>query len=112
MNRRFAWPLLMGALAFGLAACVVTPPRVTLTPPVVVGVAPVAPPPMPVEVVPMNPGPGFFWVAGYWRWDGRQHLWARGHWERHREREQWVPHRWAPDGHGRWALHDGYWRPD
>jgi len=112
MNQRLTLSLSMCALAVGLTACVVTPARVSFTPPGVALIAPMAPPPPQMEMVPANPGPGYFWVAGFWHWDGHQHRWEGGHWERHREHQQWVPHRWVQDGHGQWAMHEGHWRPD
>jgi len=33
-------------------------------------VVPQAPPPPQVEVVPVAPGPNYYWVPGYWYWGG------------------------------------------
>jgi hypothetical protein len=50
-------------------------------PPVVVAPAPyvVAPP---VAYVPPAPGPGFFWVNGYWHGVGPHRVWHGGYWRR------------------------------
>lgn len=108
MNRNM-WVLPATVLTMALSACVVAPHRGAYIPPITV-VAPMAPPPMRVEVISNSPGPGFLWVAGFWRWDGRQHQWEQGRWEQKRERERWVPHHWAPDGRGQRQSHDGRWR--
>jgi hypothetical protein len=70
------------------------------------------PPPPPVaevEVVPAAPGPEFFWVPGYHRWNGRQYVWIRGRYERRpHARAHWVPSHWVVRGRshvwveGRW----------
>lgn len=98
--------------SLGLVACTVTPTRVSLGAPFVVGIAAVAPPPNRVEIIPPAPGHEYFWVYGHWRWVGSQHQWVDGHWEQHREREHWVPHRWIRDGQGNWRLQEGHWRRD
>jgi hypothetical protein len=66
------------------------------------------PPPARVEVAP-KPRSGFFWVDGFWYWDGHAHRWNPGHWERMRPGYRWVPARWEPRGPrhhyepGRWV---------
>ena len=112
VRRRFVSGLTVVALGIGLSACVVTPGRLTYTPPSVVVMAPVRPPPPRVEVIPTPPGHEYFWVYGHWAWVGTEHRWEDGHWELHREHEHWVAHRWDQDEHGQWRLHEGYWRPD
>ncbi len=72
---------------------------------VVVGVAP---PPAYVEVMPVAPGPGYFWIGGYWTWNLGRHLWVGGHWAPHRPGYVWNPHRWQPHG-GRWRESRGHW---
>lgn len=113
---KFRIPLRSGltvlTIGMGLIACTVTPAQVSVTPPSVVVTAPLGPPPPRVEVIAEPPGPDFFWVYGHWAWGGREYRWEDGHWERHREHAHWVPHRWVPDGRGRWRLHEGYWRAD
>lgn len=98
------------ALALGLGACAVETPVVGVAGPSVMVEAPVQPPPPQVEVIPVAPGPDFFWVYGHWRWTGTEHRWEGGHWERHHPNEHWVPYRWDRDEHGRWHGHEGFWR--
>ena len=95
-----------------LSACTVTPPHVTVTGPTVAIVAPVAPPPARIEVMAAQPGRDYFWVPGYWHWEGERHRWVEGRWERHREHERWVERHWEHEGDGRWRLHGGYWHRD
>ena len=40
------------------------------------------PPPRVVRVRPVNPGPGYFWVEGYWYPNGRSYKWHDGYWTR------------------------------
>ncbi len=40
------------------------------------------PPPRVVRVLPPRPGPGFFWVAGYWYPVRGRYAWHRGYWAR------------------------------
>jgi hypothetical protein len=68
------------------------------------------PPVRVVEVRSVAPGPGFVWIEGYHRWDGRGYLWVPGRWERApRARAAWVPGHWAQDRRG-WYWVDGRWR--
>ena len=39
------------------------------------------PPPIRVEARGLEPGPGYFWVAGYWGWN-RAYVWVPGQWLR------------------------------
>lgn len=68
----------------------------------------VAPPPSQAEVYGVAPGPGYFWIGGFWNWVGSRHVWAGGHWEAPRQGYQWQPHRWAHDGQG-WRAQHGRW---
>jgi hypothetical protein len=67
------------------------------------------PPPAPrVEVVTVAPGPDYYWVGGYWRWNGswvwvsgrwvvrpwHGAVWAGGHWDRHGHGYVWVDGHW------------------
>jgi len=110
IRRRFVSGLTAVTLGVCLGGCAVAPAQATLMPPEVALVAPLPPPPPRVEVIPVAPGPEFFWVYGHWTWVGHEHRWEDGHWERHREHEYWVPHRWERDERGQWRLHEGYWR--
>jgi hypothetical protein len=68
----------------------------------------VAPPQPQPEVVVAAPGPGFFWIPGFWNWYGDRHVWVGGHWEAHRPGYQWAPHHWEREGQG-WRDHPGHW---
>ena len=67
-----------------------------------------APPAPQVEVVGVAPGPGFFWIGGYWNWVGNRHIWVSGRWETHRPGYHWVPHQWHQRGNG-WHQEHGRW---
>jgi len=45
------------------------------------GVAPAdqTPPPAPAEVIPVSPGPDYYWAPGYWGWDNGW-IWIGGGW--------------------------------
>jgi hypothetical protein len=70
----------------------------------------VAPPPPIVEARIVAPGPGYVWVAGYHRWDGRAYVWMPGAWMRPpRARAAWVPAHWERERRG-WYFVEGHWR--
>jgi len=94
---------LLAAGLLALAACV------PLAPPGAVVVA-VRPPARRVEVVPVAPGPGYFWVAGYWGWGGSAYFWVPGRWEvGPHPRAAWVPGHWRSVRRG-WYWVPGHWR--
>jgi hypothetical protein len=69
------------------------------------------PPPPPVYRVPLQPGPAYMWVEGYWYPQGSHYRWHDGYWTRPPyEGAYWV----APyhvDGRyygGRWEGRRGY----
>ena len=74
------------------------------------------PPPPRYELVPVQPGPEFVWVAGFYAWEGGEYVWRPGHWvERPQPRAHWVPGRWVR-AHGRgngwgggWYWVEGHW---
>ena len=67
------------------------------------------PPPPLAEARGRAPGPGFAWIAGYYRWDGHGYVWAPGRWERPpRGRHRWVRGRWRHNRHG-WYWEEGRW---
>jgi hypothetical protein len=70
----------------------------------------VAPPPPVVERRMIAPGPGYVWIPGYQRWDGRAYVWVPGVWviPPHRH-AHWVHHRWV-HRHGGWVFVEGHWR--
>ena len=61
-----------GPLHAVLAAALLIVMQTSSTARVYVGIAP----PVPiVEVVPAAPGPGYYWIPGYWIWDGGRYVW-------------------------------------
>ena len=67
-------------------------------------------PPQPrYEAVIVAPGPGYFWIGGFWNWIGSRHVWVGGQWAQHRHGYQWAPQRWHRDGRG-WRSSRGHWR--
>jgi hypothetical protein len=105
---------------------------ISLTSGCVVAVRPAPPPPPPVaevytspeevvvtqeppqpytEVIGIAPGPGFFWVGGYWHWYGNRWVWYRGHYARPpHPGAVWVGPRYVIRGGARVYVR-GYWRP-
>jgi hypothetical protein len=64
-------------------------------------------PPAPVyETVPAAPGAGYYWVGGYWQWNGYRYVWVHG-------RYASVPYSGAVWRSGHWAHGPGgwYWKP-
>ncbi len=74
------------------------------------GTAPMAPPAPQVEVVPVTPGPDYYWVPGYWGWNGTVWVWVGGAWTpRPWHGAVWVGGHWTRHGRGYgWA--GGHWR--
>lgn len=71
-----------------------------------------APPPPPVDEI--RPPPPFgraAWIPGYWRWNGYRHDWVAGRWSPQPRGHDWQPPGWDRRGDGRWAYHEGHWRP-
>jgi hypothetical protein len=69
-----------------------------------------APPPPVVERMGPPMQPGWVWVGGYYRWNGRRYIWTPGHWVAPpRPRAVWVPGRWVPRAGG-WVWMPGSWR--
>lgn len=72
----------------------------------------IGPPPPRREVIPVRPveHPGWVWVPGFHRWDGRAYVWVPGHYvEPPRPRVRWVPGHWA-ERRGGWVWVEGHWR--
>jgi hypothetical protein len=69
-------------------------------------------PPAPIsEVIPVAPGPEYFWVGGHWHWNGGW-VWIRGGYQRHPHYHPgafWEAGHWDRRG-GNWVWHDGHWR--
>jgi hypothetical protein len=66
-----------------------------------------APPPMVVEAVPA-PRLGFYWITGFWGWEGRRHVWIPGRWINDRPGYMWSHEHWDHRGHG-WHFESGRW---
>jgi WXXGXW repeat (2 copies) len=95
---------IVAALSVSLSACVVYPARGYY----IGGPVAVAPPPVQVETYGVAPAPGYFWVGGYWGWEGGRHVWHGGRWEAPRAGYRWEPHRWVHERDG-WHLSGGHW---
>lgn len=122
-RRRLGLALALGATA-ALSACIVVPagrypsqggypppqqPYGPSGPPGGEGeVITQAPPAPQVDVIIAAPGPGFFWIGGYWGWLGGRHVWMGGRWEAYRPGWRWAPYAWHPHGHG-WRAAPGRW---
>ena len=127
MTRSASLFLAFAGSAIALGGCVVRtvvpvgppppePPPVYVPPPsgvVVVEDGPVvvsnAPPPPRYEYIPAAPGPGYFWVRGYWNWDGLRWGWVPGYWEYQVPGHIYVEPTYVMVG-GRWEFRRGYWR--
>lgn len=108
MLQRRAFTLTFAAAAAGLlGGCIVVPAG---RPYVAAGgeVIATAPPELQPEVVAVAPGPGYFWIGGYWNWYGGRYSWVPGRWEAHRPGYRWAPHQWRRDGNG-WRAAPGHW---
>lgn len=73
--------ILLLVVAGGLAGTVSAQPYPPYYDP---GIYAPAPPPVPryAYARPVMPGPGYFWVDGYWNFAGGQYLWVGGFWRR------------------------------
>jgi hypothetical protein len=64
------------------------------------------PPPRVVRVRPIAPGPGFYWVDGYWYPSGRHYKWHDGYWTR-------LPYAgaaWVGPRYDGGKFYEGYWQ--
>ena len=69
-----------------------------------------APPPPVIERPYAAPGPGYRWVPGYHRWDGRRYIWTGGRWVvPPRPRAVWETGRWDRSPYG-YHWRPGRWR--
>jgi hypothetical protein len=69
-----------------------------------------APPPPIYETVGIAPGPGYFWIGGFYHWSGARWVWNRGHYARPpHPGAAWIGPRYAVRG-GRNVYIRGYWR--
>jgi hypothetical protein len=82
---------------------VATAPDITapVPQPAVTVVAPAAPPAPQVEVMPVAPGPEYYWVTGCWNWNGATWVWIGGRWApRPWHGAVWVAGHYARRSHG------------
>ena len=97
MNRLTRTALLAAVLLGGVAA---------LAAQVSVGIIIGPPPPARVvRAVPDAPGPGFFWVNGYWYPVGNHYKWHEGYWSR----PPYEGARWVEPHHDGERFYAGYW---
>jgi hypothetical protein len=62
----------------------------------------------PTEAIPASPGPSYYWVPGYWSWNGAW-VWVGGRWTlRPWPSAVWVSGHWGRYGH-RYVWVGGYW---
>jgi hypothetical protein len=66
------------------------------------------PPPRVLHIRPVNPGPEFFWVDGYWYPVGRHYRWHEGYWTR----PPYEGARWIGPRHEDGRYYTGYWDGD
>ena len=70
----------------------------------------VGPPRAVIERRAVAPGPGYVWIDGYHRHDGRAYVWVPGRWERPpRAHAKWSKGHWQHTRQG-WYYVDGRWR--
>jgi hypothetical protein len=70
-----------------------------------------APPAAIYEAVPVAPGPGYFWVGGFWQWNGYRYAWTRGHYAyRPYAGAAWHAGHWV-NGRRGWSWRAGQWGP-
>jgi hypothetical protein len=62
-----------------------------------------APPPVPDQVIPVAPGPDYYWIPGYWGWNSGW-IWIGGRWG-FRGGYGWGGRGWY--GHGGWGGYHG-----
>jgi hypothetical protein len=67
-------------------------------------------PPAPIyETVPVAPGSGYFWVAGFWQWNGYRYAWVHGHYAyRPYAGAAWHAGHWVSGPRG-WYWRTGHW---
>jgi hypothetical protein len=67
-------------------------------------------PPAPIyEAVPVAPGSGYFWVGGFWQWNGYRYAWIHGHYAyRPYAGAAWHAGHWV-NGRRGWYWRAGHW---
>jgi hypothetical protein len=72
--------------------------------------APVPPPPLQADPYGMSPGAGYFWINGYWGYEGGRHVWHAGRWEKPpRANAHYVQAHWDRKG-DQYAFREGHWK--
>ena len=91
INTLLTLPLLCGGILFAQIS---------------VGIEIGAPPPARiVPVRPIAPGPGFFWIEGYWYPVGHHYKWHEGYWTR----PAYPGAVWVVPRHDGQRYYEGYW---
>src|SRR5450631_1865682 len=91
MKTLFAAMLLTAGLGFGQVSV-----GIRIGPP---------PPPRVVRVRPVAPGPGYFWVDGYWYPNGNRYRWHEGYWTR----PPYEGAHWVGPRHEGGMFFEGFW---
>jgi hypothetical protein len=98
--------LLAGALGGAIATGAVLPAAAQVYGDIYVQSAPPAPI---YETVPAAPGPGYYWINGYWRWNGSRYVWAHGYYATAPySGASWHAGHWAQNRYG-WYWRAGHW---
>ncbi|MBU1040555.1 MAG: YXWGXW repeat-containing protein [Proteobacteria bacterium] len=101
MNRKALKTIFAAVLCLGVMA---TPALAQMSISIDIGRAPPPPRHEEVHVAPH----GYFWLPGYWLWDGGRHQWNEGRMERSRPGQHWRQAQWEDRGQvhhfepGRW----------
>jgi|SRR5579863_387020 len=66
------------------------------------------PPPRVIRVRPVQPGPEFLWLDGYWYPDGGHYRWHAGYWSR----PPYAGAHWVGPRHEGGRYYNGYWDGD
>jgi hypothetical protein len=67
------------------------------------------PPQERIEVIPLSPGPGYFWIRGHWAWRHEHWEWISGRYERPAQPGGvWIAGQWVARGNG-WVWIEGHY---
>jgi len=67
------------------------------------------PPELQAEVTVQSPGEGYYWVPGYYDWQGGNYVWVAGSWVRpEHDGDVWVAPRYERHG-SRYTYYKGHW---
>ena len=70
------------------------------------------PPPVRYERRPPAPGPGYFWIDGYWGVRGGRYYWVPGRWDRPPYAGAYWSHPHYDRYEDGWHYHEGHWDRD